>query len=189
MALIDIPEEFGKGGANLSEGDVTLKEILQNLHDEIEDLETGSVDPTARAAALAAQGDADTAQSTAADAAAAAAAAQLTADAALVAAGPQMTSANLANADATIMVSQGTHRTLPAATLTTDRTIVIDPTGMETDEVIQITRLDATAHTLTITNGGVGGGNPYVFAASLKRTVSFRFDGTDIKRAGIARIA
>lgn len=36
MTLIDIPEDFGKGGANLSEGETTLRTILANHNEEID---------------------------------------------------------------------------------------------------------------------------------------------------------
>ncbi len=96
MALLEIPDDFGQGGANIGDGDIRLVDILKNHSEEIADLESGSVDAVARAAAAAAAAAAATAQTTAngavtvngtqntaiSAAAAAAAAAQSDADAA-----------------------------------------------------------------------------------------------------------
>ena len=72
MALIPIPDDFGQGGANIGDGEVRLIDILKNHHDEIQAVESGSVDTTARAAAAAAQSTANSAATVAAAAAVAA---------------------------------------------------------------------------------------------------------------------
>lgn len=56
MALLPIPDDFGKGGANIGDGSPTLGEILQNHAEEIG---AGGADATARAAAATAQATAD----------------------------------------------------------------------------------------------------------------------------------
>lgn len=119
----------------------------------------------------------------------AAAAAQSTADAALVAATPSLTSHTLTDADASITAAQGSEHKLGAATLTADRTITIDPTGMDTDEVLRIVRTDVTAHQLIVVNGGPGAGTLYTFPVSVKKIAAFKFDGTDVVLSGVARLA
>lgn len=85
-----------------------------------------------------------------------------------------------------ILVSQGRWRRLPAATLTANRAPVVQPTGAKAGDTITITRDDAEAFTLTLTNGGTGGGTIVVLPASLVGFADVQFDGTDwlLKRAG-----
>jgi hypothetical protein len=88
--------------------------------------------------------------------------------------------ADLTDAAATILITQGSWRTLPAATLTTARALTLGTTGAYLGcPMIHITRLDATANVYTITNGGAGGGNPAVFPVSKTGSADFYFDGTN----------
>lgn len=66
-----------------------------------------------------------------------------------------------------------------AKTLTANRTVTVNTDSAVTDEVIEFYRYDATANTLTIANGGVGGGNCIVLPASKKRACRIKFDGTN----------
>jgi hypothetical protein len=68
---------------------------------------------------------------------------------------------------------------LPAATLTTNRTVTLGTDSAVLGESITIARLDVTANTLAIVNGGVGAGTIYTFPASQKRVSTFVFDGTN----------
>jgi hypothetical protein len=87
--------------------------------------------------------------------------------------------ADLTDASATILVTQGSWRTLPAATLTTARALTLGTTGAVLGDMLHITRLDATANVYTITNGGAGVGNPAVFPVSKTGSADFYFDGTN----------
>lgn len=86
---------------------------------------------------------------------------------------------DLTNADATILVTQGKWRTLPAATLNAAHALTLGTTGAVIGDMLHITRLDATANVYTVTNGGVGGGNPAVFPVSKTGSADFYFDGTN----------
>lgn len=94
---------------------------------------------------------------------------------------------SLTNADSTVTVdgSSGLNSgtvanqfVLPAATLTGAHTITLGAAGV-TNEIITVVRLDATANTLAIVNGGGGGGTLYTFPVSVKRVASFIYNGTN----------
>jgi hypothetical protein len=76
-------------------------------------------------------------------------------------------------------VSGGNQYTLPASTLSVTRAKTLSTSGAVTGEVIRIVRLDTTAYTMTVVNGGAGGGTIYTFPASVARVADFRFDGTN----------
>ena len=65
---------------------------------------------------------------------------------------------SLTDADHTLDITQGNWFVVPASTLGAGRTLTLDPTtGSPADGAqITITRLDATANTLTIKDGGSG---------------------------------
>lgn len=97
--------------------------------------------------------------------------------------------ADLTNADATIAVAGGSSYTLPAATLSANRTITISTTGLGTGEVMQIIRRDLTANTLAIVNGGAGAGTMYTFPGDgVTRAALFIFDGTNVSFAESGRV-
>lgn len=79
-------------------------------------------------------------------------------------------------ASATITAAQGRWRTLTA---TQANVITLDPAGATLGAQIQITRLDATAFTVTVNNGGPATGTLTVFVASKKNSGIFQFNGTD----------
>lgn len=87
------------------------------------------------------------------------------------------TGADLGDASVSIDVSGGGHKyNLPAATLTTNRTVTLATTGATNGAIIQIWRFDTTANTLAIVNGGTSGGTLYTFPASTKIIADFRYD-------------
>lgn len=85
--------------------------------------------------------------------------------------------ADLTDANATIGVGGNFWRVLPAATLTDDRTITLATTNAAAGDVLEITRLDDTANSLAIVNGGVGAGTLVTLTAA--GSARFAFDGTN----------
>lgn len=76
--------------------------------------------------------------------------------------------------------SGGNWYTVPTATLTGNRTVtLLTGAGEKKGDTILITRVDATANTLTVANGGGGGGNVAVLPISVKGSVLAEFDGTN----------
>jgi len=96
--------------------------------------------------------------------------------------------ADLTNADATITIAQGGWRVLSAATLTANRAVTLSPTGARAGDEVLITRLDATAFTFTIVNGGAGGGNVVVLPVSQTGFCRAYFDGTNWKQKQAATL-
>ncbi len=86
---------------------------------------------------------------------------------------------DLTDANATIAVSGDVWRVLPAATLTTNRTITLDDELAQDGDRIEVTRLDSTANTVAIVNGGPGAGTLVTLPASSRSFAKFYFDGTD----------
>ena len=86
---------------------------------------------------------------------------------------------NLTNASATLQPGDGSWSVLPAATLTANRTLTLGTTNAREGYTRTITRLDTTAYTYTIANGGVGGGTLTVFPRSVVGSAVFYFDGTN----------
>lgn len=86
---------------------------------------------------------------------------------------------NLTDASVSITVAQGKWRALPASTLTTGRTITLSTTGAALNDQITITRLDATANTLAVVNGGAGAGTLLTMPVSKVNFGVFQFDGTN----------
>lgn len=85
----------------------------------------------------------------------------------------------LGDTSPTIVLSAGKWRTLPAATLTTNRTVTLGTTGAVAGDQFTITRLDATANTLAIVNGGAGAGTLVTLPASKVNFAVCQFDGTN----------
>lgn len=92
--------------------------------------------------------------------------------------------ANLGNVDSTISFSSSLW-VLPAATLTANRVYTIDRLNLLANTpaiggMIYVLCLDQTAFTKTIRNGGAGGGDPLVIAASqVPALYTFVDDGTN----------
>lgn len=100
--------------------------------------------------------------------------------AAFIGIGPKTKAADLTDADVTINASDGSQAILPAATLSTGRTLTQGVTGPpRTGFMVTIFRLDTTANTYTWANGGGAGGNIFVFPASTKCAASAMYDGAN----------
>lgn len=95
--------------------------------------------------------------------------------------GPSVTLADAASA--TITVAQGRWRSLTA---TQANVITLDPTGALLNDQIELTRLDTSAFTVTVNNGGPAVGTLTVLVASKKNAALFQFNGTDwvLRRPG-----
>ncbi len=102
-------------------------------------------------------------------------------------ANPVDKAANLADADATITWSSSARwRVLPAGTLTADRTVTLSTSGAAAGSLSEITKLDTSAFTLTVVNGGAGAGTLIVLPAGVQFFCSCYFDGTNwlLRQAG-----
>jgi hypothetical protein len=98
--------------------------------------------------------------------------------------------ANLTDANATIQVGGKRWRTLPAATLTANRTLTLGTTNAAAGDWIEITRLDVEAYTLAIANGGAGAGTLITMPVSTRYWFRAYFNGTNwIPRAGGAFVS
>lgn len=87
--------------------------------------------------------------------------------------------ANLTDANENLTVGGNFFRVLPAATLTASRTKTAQTTNAAAGDVIHVLRLDTTANTLIIANGGLGGGTIYTLPASQSWWAKIYFDGTN----------
>lgn len=87
--------------------------------------------------------------------------------------------ADLTDADATIQVGGNFWRVLPAATLTANHMLTLGTTNAADGDVIEVTRLDSTAFTYAIVNGGPGAGTLCTFPISVRTWGRFCFDGTN----------
>lgn len=98
---------------------------------------------------------------------------------------------DLADASVTLTVGGGAWRVLPAATLTANRTLTLSTTNAQAGDRIAVTRLDASAHTVAIVNGGVGAGTLCTLPASSVGYVAAQFDGVDwaIRESGLFAVA
>ena len=78
-------------------------------------------------------------------------------------------------------------RELPANTLTQARTKTLSVVGMESGDVWEFTRLDATPWPLALVNGGPAGGTLMTMPASSHFFATLYFDGTNLRlrRAGV----
>jgi len=97
----------------------------------------------------------------------------------------------LTDADATKTVGLGNRYTMPSGVLSTTRTFTLIPTGATVGEVVSFERLDTSANTMVVANGGPGGsGTIYTFPASQKRAADFIFaSATSWALAGHVRIS
>lgn len=86
---------------------------------------------------------------------------------------------DLTDANATIQVGGKEWRVLPAATLSANRTLTLGTTNAAAGDAIDITRLDLTANTYAIVNGGVGAGTLCTLPASQRWWIRVEFDGTN----------
>lgn len=85
----------------------------------------------------------------------------------------------LTDTSPTITVAQGRWRRLPITTLTTGRTLTLGITGAKKGDEIEVTRLDVTANTYAVANGGAGAGTLITFPVSKLGYGRFRFNGAN----------
>lgn len=85
--------------------------------------------------------------------------------------------ANLGDADATLVVGGGAWRRIPAATLTANRTITLGTTNASAGDVLELTRLDVSAFTVSVVNGGPGAGTLCTLPISARSWARLYFDG------------
>jgi hypothetical protein len=83
----------------------------------------------------------------------------------------------LGDANATITMGGGAWRTLPAGTLTANRTLTLDPAGAAAGDDLEVTRLDLGAFTLALVNGGPAGGTIVTLPAAARSFAVAYFDG------------
>jgi len=86
---------------------------------------------------------------------------------------------DLGDGDATITVSGGSWRRMPAATMSASRVVTLGTTGAKAGDQITVTRDDATAHTLTIVDGGPGTPTLLVMPNSKIGDIVAQFNGTN----------
>ena len=91
----------------------------------------------------------------------------------------QAKGSDLTNADVTITVAQGKWRKLPVSTLSAGHTVTLSTTGAVAGDQIEITRLDATANTYAVIDGGTGTPTLITFAVSKIGWCRCQFDGTN----------
>lgn len=101
----------------------------------------------------------------------------------------RLATALLGNADATVLATTASEFTLPPATLSANRSVTLGTAGAVAGEVIRIVRLDKTAFTLAIINGGAGAGTLITLPVSAGRIADFVFDGTNWALSGVVRLA
>jgi hypothetical protein len=122
---------------------------------------------------------------------AAAAGAQATANGAVVTATAALNDAATAQTTADVVTAKvavnpatdnASQYTLPAATLTANRSVTLGTGGAPaTGTLVNIVRRDSSVRTYAVINGGVGGGTLFTFAGSpaTAQAASFYFDGTN----------
>lgn len=86
---------------------------------------------------------------------------------------------SLTNGNVTVAVAAGRWFKLPASTLSGAHSATLSVTGATAGDVIEITRLDATANAYTIIDGGPGTPNLVVMPASKVNYAKCAFDGTN----------
>ena len=85
----------------------------------------------------------------------------------------------LINANATLAVADGTARTLPAGTLSANRTITLGVSGAVEGQAQRVRLFDAGPYTVSVVNGGPSGGTLFIKPAGVPAWVDAWFDGTD----------
>jgi hypothetical protein len=84
----------------------------------------------------------------------------------------------------TLTVSGGRLRVILLGTLTANMTLYLSTTGAQTDDEIEVVCNDTAAYTVTIVNGGPGGGNIAVKPVSVRGWIRSKLDGTNWYHAG-----
>ncbi len=99
------------------------------------------------------------------------------------------TSVALTDASATITLAQGAWRSMPAATMTTDRTITVSTAGASLGSTMRITRKDLTAFHLSTVDGGAGTPTLAVMPGGRFAEIWIVFDGTNWQAADISSLS
>lgn len=90
--------------------------------------------------------------------------------------------ADLSNVDETLTIAGGNVRYVQSGALSYvdggTRIKTLSTSGAADGDMIEIRRLDTSAETIQIANGGTYAGTLYTFPASVRRAASFRFNGT-----------
>jgi hypothetical protein len=87
--------------------------------------------------------------------------------------------ASLADEDATITVAQGQRRAMPASTMSANRSLTLSDSGAVAGDTIELARLDTTAFTLAVINGGAGAGTLITMPVSVGLYTKYTFGGTN----------
>lgn len=87
--------------------------------------------------------------------------------------------ADLTTGDQTITVAGNRWRVIPAATIAGNSIITLEDAGAVEGDWILVTRNGTEAFTVTIANGGTGGGNIAVMPISVRAWALSVFDGTN----------
>jgi len=86
---------------------------------------------------------------------------------------------SLTNGNVTVTVATSRWYKLPVSTLNAAHSVTLSTSGAAAGDVIEITRLDATANAYTVIDGGAGTPNLLVMPASKVNYGKFAFDGTN----------
>ncbi len=94
---------------------------------------------------------------------------------------------SLTDGDVSVAIGTATWFKLPAATLSANHTVTLATTGAIAGDQITITRLDATAHTYSVIDGGSGTPTLFVMPNSKVNFAKCQFDGTNwfLKECGV----
>lgn len=92
-----------------------------------------------------------------------------------------------ASAAQTLLTSQGELRRIPAATLTENIVLTLDPTNAAAPDLIEVSRFDVSAFTVAIVNGGPAAGTLVTLPVSVRANAVAQFNGTDfvLRRSGL----
>ena len=86
---------------------------------------------------------------------------------------------DLVDSNAAIGIGGKQWRVLPTGTLTGNSILTLNTTNAKLGDTILVTRLDATANTYAVSNGGAGGGTIITFRTNVPAWAEFYYDGTN----------
>lgn len=91
-----------------------------------------------------------------------------------------------ADAAQTLLTSEGELRRIPVATLTQNVALTLGTTNAAAPDIIEVSRFDVGAFTVTIVNGGPGAGTLVTLPVSQRSNAVCQFNGTDfiLRRSG-----
>jgi hypothetical protein len=87
----------------------------------------------------------------------------------------------------TLLTSEGELRLIPAATLSANIVLTMDPENAEAPDLIEISRFDVGAFTVAIVNGGPAAGTLVTLPVSVRANAVVQFNGTNfiLRRSGL----